>query len=217
MGTVRTLARRAHQLSSTHSSLLEEKQLLAKAFDRCSYPKNEVKQLLNPIGVSRKPIDPKIPKIGLPYLPGLSTSLSKFLKRWNISVFYRKHKTLGQLLYKRSPETDFFEQQNLVYRVNCMDCSKCYVGQTTRKFKFRLKNHKDAIRLNHTDNAIANHVCVFGHKIDTFACAEILAKENNSALLTAKEMLLIDMSDNFNNVTDISNLALSNLLRTIGV
>ena len=64
------------------------------------------------------------------------------------------------------------------------------------------------------DNAIAQHVETLGHRIVPFS-ADIIAKDNSQALLTAKEYLMIDSHETMNNVTSISNRALSNLLRTL--
>ncbi len=71
-------------------------------------------------------------------------------------------------MFKKSPDCEFFDQQNVIYRVNCNGCQKCYVGQTRRKVRCRLKDHKNAIKWNKEDSAIALHVRNCGHHVDPF-------------------------------------------------
>ncbi len=144
----------------------------------------------------------------LPFIPGLSASLSGFLKRWNVTTCFRKQQTLGHLLYKRSPDSEYFDQQNVVYKVHCSGCHKCYIGQTRRKVRCRLKDHKNAIRLKSENNAIASH----SHYIDPFN-ADIIARDNNYNHLLAKESLLIDSTATINSTTGLANKSLVELLR----
>ena len=211
LGIVRTLSRRAVQLSSNSAICQVENDLLFDAFEKCAYPKNDVKRFMIAIGASRQPEDPSKPKCIVPFLPGLSNPLTKFLKRWNITVVSKKQNTLGHLLYKRSPDCEFFDQQNVIYRVNCSGCQKCYVGQTRRKVRCRLKDHKNAIKWNKEENAIALHVKNCGHRVDPFN-ADIIARDNRSDFLTAKESLLIDSTDCINLVTGCANKDLAHLL-----
>ena len=133
------------------------------------------------------------------------------MKRFNVTVVCRKQNTLGHLLYKRSPECEYFDHQDVIYKINCPGCNKCYIGLTRRKVRVRLKEHKNAIKLNKDDNAVASHVMTQGHGIDPFT-ADIIAKENKYDVLLAKESLLIDSSNSMNLTTGCANRDLVQLL-----
>ena len=100
-----------------------------------------------------------------------------------------------------------------VSKVNCIHCDKCYIGQTRRTVKRRLKDHKDAIRLQNNSNAIAVHTSISGHSIDPFD-AEIIGKDNRYELLLAKESLLIDSANTMNLTTCHSNKSLVQLIQS---
>ena len=210
-GIINTLCRRAYQISSSAMARNNEYQTLSTAFQQCAYPKNSIAKYMNPIGVSKQPDDPTKSKCVIPFIPGLSSHLGGFLKRWNISIGFSKQQTLGHLLYKRSPETEYYDQQNVVYKVKCSGCDKCYIGQSRQIVKCRLKEHKDAVRLHKRENAIAVHTLDSGHWVDPFDAA-IIAKENRYDLLLAKESLFIDASKTINLTTGCANKSLVQLI-----
>ena len=153
--------------------------------------------------------------IGLPYVPKLSQQLSRFLKRFNIQVFFKKCHTLGQIWSKNSPECNARERQNVVYQITCSDCNKVYIGKTERKLSVRLKEHSDAILKQDQSNAIYSHIHQTGHKFGSFYtmdngrrghmfpdnAIEIKANENRPSNLLAKEGILIDSNTNTMNIT----------------
>ena len=54
-----------------------------------------------------------------------------------------------------------------IYKINCKQCDKVYIGQTKRNLETRTKHFRN-LRLNHTDkSAIASHFWNTGHEINT--------------------------------------------------
>ena len=171
---------------------------------------------LDPISCRREPIDKKSPKLGLPYVPKLSQQLSRFLSRFNIQVFFKKCRTLGQMWSKNSPNCEMLEEQNVVYQIKCSDCNQLYIGKTERKLHVRLKEHSDSILKQDQSNALYAHIARTGHKFGSFYIMDngkrrhkfddvnaikIRAKENRPSYLLAKEGILIDSNVNTMNLT----------------
>ena len=48
---------------------------------------------------------------------------------------------------------------NAVYKINCSDCDKCYVGQTKRLLSTRKEEHQNNIKYNQKyHNVISKHI-----------------------------------------------------------
>ena len=57
-----------------------------------------------------------------------------------------------------------------IYKINCEQCEKVYIGQTKRNLETRTKEHFRNLRLNYTDkSAIASHFWNTGHEINNSA------------------------------------------------
>ena len=94
-----------------------------------------------------------------------------------------------------------------VYKINCMDCDKCYVGQSQRLVSTRRDEHQKNI--NHdpkNHNVITKHILANTHKID-WKNIEVLHTENNWKKRTIAEMYYIKKqgSSATNKITDLNN------------
>ena len=57
-----------------------------------------------------------------------------------------------------------------IYKINCKQYEKVYIGQTKRNLETRTKENFRNLRLNHTDKlAIALHFWKMGHEINNSA------------------------------------------------
>ena len=59
----------------------------------------------------------------------------------------------------------------VIYLISCNKCSAQYVGQTTRKFQLRVKEHLNDMRTHKTgkkDKPIGVHFNLEGHSLDNF-------------------------------------------------
>ena len=76
-------------------------------------------------------------------------------------------------------------------RISCNKCSKQYVGQTTRKFQTRIKEHIGDIK-NNRDTVCAIHFNSRGHSIDNLR-VQIIEKvcPNTANTLLEREKLWI--------------------------
>ena len=65
-----------------------------------------------------------------------------------VEVFHvalRTKNTIGNLIAHRHPAPNKFSLSG-VYKLNCPDCNRAYIGQTGGKFTTRFKKHEKAFR-----------------------------------------------------------------------
>ena len=99
------------------------------------------------------------------------------------SVFYNTQKTCEYQI------NDNFNcnSKNVIYIIICKHCHKMYVGQTSRKLKERLTNHRSDIKL-HKNTPIAKHFTLPQHKLHHLSIIPILNVESR----TINEILKIE-------------------------
>ncbi|KAI4461480.1 atp-binding cassette abc transporter-related [Holotrichia oblita] len=99
-------------------------------------------------------------------------------------------------------------QSNVVYKLDCKDCNKCYIGQTKQYLKKRIYNHQYTATHNVTaETALSKHSKDRRHNFD-FQNTKILKKENNYKKRLIYEMIYIKKDENAVNFrTDIDNLS----------
>ena len=89
-------------------------------------------------------------------------SVVPILKQLNIKVAFKYNHTLKNLLIKHSPNND----NNVIYRIPCLDCNLFYVGQTSKNVSIRTQQHKNAVIKGYLNNALAVHNSKMGHGIN---------------------------------------------------
>ena len=65
-----------------------------------------------------------------------------------------------------------------MYKINCKNCDKKYIGETGRDLRTRITEHKRNIRNEEANSLIYRHTDTTGHDFD-FDNTEILATEQN--------------------------------------
>jgi hypothetical protein len=73
----------------------------------------------------------------LPYIKGLTEPLRRILKPHDIRVTTKPLRTLEQIFPSTKDPPLSENQTNVVYQINCSDCSWSYIGETGRAFKTR--------------------------------------------------------------------------------
>ena len=58
------------------------------------------------------------------------------------------------------------DHRGVVYKINCLNCESSYVGQTKRKLKTRIKEHKADIRKSTSEMSISRHQLNEMHELD---------------------------------------------------
>lgn len=144
----------------------------------------------------------------LPFIKPLSTKLAPLLKVSDTDrIAYKTSKTVRQLFSKLKDKTPILQQSNVVYSISCLNCPKCYIGQTSRTLKARITSHKSDARRNVGNCALAKHINDTDHTMN-YEEPKILDVENNTFKRTFLEMVRIHQTtDSMNYRRDIENLS----------
>ena len=98
--------------------------------------------------------------------------------------------TLRSLLTRVKDPLPIEKLAGVVYQIPCQ-CGKVYVGETQRRLKTRVKEHKDACSKGHAEkSAIAEHAWDQQHTID-WEDTKVLDKATRPVQLLVKEALCI--------------------------
>ena len=133
----------------------------------------------------------------LPYEKGLSENISRISKKYNVKLIHTQSKALKNIVKTAKMESDEIEKESgVVYKVSCGDCDKCYIGETGRQLKIRLKEHErgsQSVELNRM-SGLSQHVYQMKHNVK-FNEVEILYREPNFSKRKFKEGIAIKNSD----------------------
>ncbi|XP_072050140.1 uncharacterized protein [Amphiura filiformis] len=78
----------------------------------------------------------------LPYKEGLSQRVRRVFKKHGINTAFKPHQTLRNILVHPKDKRDVKQTSDCVYETPCLNCDKSYIGETSRLFGTRLKEHK---------------------------------------------------------------------------
>ncbi|XP_053692075.1 uncharacterized protein LOC128740552 [Sabethes cyaneus] len=141
-----------------------------------------------------QPEKEQIHRISLPFYPKVTNHIRKILKRHGFHVVHKSGNTLQELLNNQKDKVPP-EERSGIYEIPCKDCPAVYIGQTRRKFKTRLKEHKKAVENERTnDSSVAMHSICLQHEID-WGNAKLLKNVRKSSHLNAWESMYISTAD----------------------
>jgi len=76
----------------------------------------------------------------LPYIKGV-TEPTRVLKKHDVTVVNKPFTTLQQQFPAPKLRPSMESQTNIVYKIPCTNCSWCYIGESSRAFHTRKKEH----------------------------------------------------------------------------
>ena len=95
----------------------------------------------------------------------VSNSVTSFFSRVIFIIGHRIFNKLSSFIRVHKKKLDKFQNQSVVYKINCEDCSASYVKQTKRQLKTRINEHKNNIRWDSSRySVITEHI--LNHKFD---------------------------------------------------
>ena len=219
MGVIRTLMNRCEEIVTEEEDKEEERGIIMKALEDCGYPrwtvkkvKDDMKKKVQKKGNNKQENDVKSKgMVVLPYVSGLSEKLARIFKKRGIVTAMKPQSTLKSLLVHPKDKTDPKEG---VYTIDCKGCDKKYVGETKRKLKVRVKEHKtetekisksvvytrDRKRQSQSEmwgSALTDHSVKENHVIN-WESARMIEKERDDLARGIKEAIYIRKLPNLN-------------------
>ena len=196
-----------------------EKEHLRKALTKCNYPKwalDKVEKSLNRStrqvndggNNSAQPANPGVQSKGhivIPYTQGLCESIKKICGRYGIQTHFKGGKTIKNLLVSPREKDPMVNQIGAIYRYQCnnLGCDDEYIGETSRTFGERYKEHLKA------PSAIHHHSTLTGHTTNQNNF-QIIGREGHNLARNIKESIYIRV----NNPSLNNNIGKFNLSHT---
>ena len=202
-GLVNSLIHRSWNICSTYEKFHQEVEFIRSILAANGYPINFInscvkkyldrlyvkksQEVLPVFGPQKKPVI-----ISLPFLGDQSQKLKRQLLRlikavapWiKLTVVFTPVFKLA-CLSKLKCQIPVLSLSNVVYKINCKDCSEFYIGKTYRRLSQRIKEHSTS-----DGSALTKHAITTNHTID-FDNPEVLATDLHHTRLLIKETLKI--------------------------
>ena len=201
---IQTLSHRASTVCSNPELLQKEKHHLRKALTKCNYPKwalDKVEKRLNRStrqvndggNNSAQPANHGVPSKGhivIPYTQGLCESIKKICGRYGIQTHFKGGKTIKNLLVSPKDKDPMLNQSGAIYRYQCsnLGCDDEYIGETSRTFGERYKEHLKA------PSAIHHHSTITGHTTN-HNNFQIIGREGHNLARNIKESIYIRVNN----------------------
>jgi len=89
----------------------------------------------------------------VPFIP-FHTEKFKHFNKNDIRVSFRSFNKLNKYIKVQKDICPYISKSNVVYRISCGDCDASYVGQTSRRLKTRIAEHRNHIRYNTSGRSV---------------------------------------------------------------
>lgn len=140
-------------------------------------------------------------------IKGLTCKIKKCLSREDVKIAVYNYKTVKRLYSRLKDTIPTMLHSNVIYRIQCEDCSRGYVGQTSQLLKNRISLHKSDINKKNKRCALTKHSLEQNHKF-LFDNVEIIDKERNYNKRIILEMIHINEEEEaINSKSDTQNLS----------
>ena len=208
---INTLSHRAQTVCINPELLKQEKEHLRKDLTKCKYPKwalDKVEKMLNKPsseaidgvnnqGANSTPAATREVKskghIVIPYTQGLCESIKKICGWYGIQTHFKGGCTIKNLLVSPKDKDPMVSQSDAIYWYQCGDltCDDEYIGETSRTFGERYKEHlKDPSPIHHHNNQTnypinQNNFKIIGregHHMSRYIKESIFIRVNNPTL-----------------------------------
>ena len=198
-----TLHHRAQVIFSSPELLQQEEKHLYQALTRCNYPNwalNRARLRVkarktrkqnhntndNVINKNQRPY------MVVPYHKGLSESLKKICGKHGVQVYFKGGNTIKSLPMAPKDQDHILKKIGVIYRNRCgrVDCDEEYIGESSRTFGERFREHQKA------PSPIYDHSNITGHQVTTDNF-KIIGREDQNLSRAIKEALYIRVNNPF--------------------
>ena len=196
---VGSLQHRASTICSRKDLLQAEQQHLQEALKRCKYPawainkaKMKTRTATNKNRTRNNNTSSNIqkPHIVIPYYQGISESLKKTCSEYGVQVYIKGGNTIKNLLMAPKDQDAIHGKSGVMYRYQCdrVECDEEYIGESSRTFGERFKEHLKV------PSPIHNHYNTTGHNV-TIENFSIVGREEQNLCRWIKEALYIRVNN----------------------
>jgi len=116
------------------------------------------------------------------------TELRNILKSYSlIPGFYEPNPVSSMLVNVKDPVPA--NSKSGVYKLSCPDCPAVYIGETSRKFSKRFKEHEDAYKKSkERESTFADHLMEYNHRFDANLCKPLRFESHYRRRLVLEDM-----------------------------
>ena len=217
---IHMLSHRAKTVCSKPELLQKEKDHLRKALTKCKYPKRALDKVEKRLNKSTSEVidgaNNQATTVGqavtsevktkghivISYKQGLCESTKKICGRYGIQTHFKGGSTIKNLLVSPKDKDPMINQSGAIYWYQCGDlgCNDEYIGETSRTFGERYKEHLKA------PSAIHHHNNQTGHPTIHYNL-QIIGRDGHNFVRNIKESIFIRV----NNPTLNNNIGKFNL------
>ena len=201
---IHTISHRASTVCNKPELLQQEKDHLRKALTKCKYPKwaldkvekrlnRSTRQVTDGGTIGAQPATNEVKNKGhivIPYTQGLCESIKKICGRYGIQTHFKGGGTIKSLLVSPKDKDPMVNQSGAIYWYQCGDlgCDEEYIGETSRTFGERYKEHLKA------PSAIHHHSSQTGHPTN-HNNFQIIGREGHNLARNIKESIYIRVNN----------------------
>ena len=169
---VGTLHHRARTMCSNTNLLQQEEEHLQKVLTTCKYPNlalNRIKMKIrsNPKKKNKSqnkntmPENYQQPYLVVHYYQGLNESVKRTCNKYGVQVYFKGGVTIKSLLMAPKDQDPMLKRSGVIYKYSCdrVECDEEYIGESSRNFSERFKEHQKA------SSPIFDHYTITGHNI----------------------------------------------------
>ena len=192
---INSLLHIATNICSNQDQLKEELTYVERALTACKYPscaiqrmklrKNTPKQNRNNNRPNRSNNTNRT-SIIVPYNKGLSESFKNIGRKFGMQVHFKSRRTLKEELVASKDEDHITKKSDVIYRFKCdrLECDEEYIGETSRTFGERYREHLKAPSPIHDHSNISGYTT----SLDNFS---IVGREEQNLSRLIKESMYI--------------------------
>ena len=126
----------------------------------------------------------------LPYVKGLSESMKHVCNKHGVQAYYKRGNTIRSLLMAPKGKDHITKKSGIIYRFNCnrVDCDDEYIGESSRTFGERCREHLKA------PSSIYDYYNTTAHSttIENFS---IVGREDQNLIRAIKEAICIRVNN----------------------
>ena len=169
---INTLKHRAKTVCSNQHLLKKKEDHLIKALKRCKYSdwplsrantnqnkKTNTNQVMtnktNKRGSNNKPM------IVVPYIQGIGDSCKNICRKQGVNMYFKRGNTIKDLVVHPKDRDTILQKIGVIYRFRCgrVNCEEEYIGESSRTFAERFREHMKA------PSPIHDHYNITGHEV----------------------------------------------------